>query len=150
MLKTTTGKSHEEVIKLPRNRVKSEKSLMDRYSYFAFRKNTGCKHISQKTRSEVIKRINDLIIETVTKGHYNIRIPNLGIVTLIKHKSNISNYHGKVKRGDMVPKVHVYFQVSGEERRVSVLDFDFIAPRKQKRKLIKDFSNLEPTLKESI
>jgi hypothetical protein len=50
----------------------------------------------------------------------------------------------------MVPKVHVYFQVSGEERRVSVLDFDFIAPRKQKRKLIKDFSNLESTLKESI
>ena len=59
MLKTTIGKSHEEVIKLPRNRTKSEVNLLDKYAYHKFKTKTGSKNISIQTRNAVIKKINE-------------------------------------------------------------------------------------------
>jgi hypothetical protein len=150
MLKTTIGKSHEELVKLPRNRTKSDVDLTNYSSYKKFKENTGNSQITLKQRNAVIKQINKMIMDTVTQGHYNIRIPNLGFITLIKHRSNINSYDGKIKRGDFVPKVHVYFQLYGEEKRIAILDFDFISPRKYKKQLLKNFHNLEPTLKESF
>lgn len=149
MLKTTIGKSHEEVIKLPRNRTKAEVNLLDKYAYYKFKKKTGCKNISIQTRNAVIKKINERIMATILQGHYNVRIPNLGIITLIKHKAKGVGYGAKTKKGDLVPKVHIYFQVTGDERRVYVYDFDFISTRKHKRLLQKLFPAIADTVKES-
>lgn len=150
MLKTTTGKSLEERLKLPRNRDKSDYIFLSKESYAVFKKNTGRKHISFKTRSAVIKEINRLVSETVLEGHYNVRIPNLGIITLIKFKMHSPAFKMRSKKGDMACKIHIYFQVSGEERRVHMLDFDFVAQRKYSRKLRKDFLKLQETIKESF
>jgi hypothetical protein len=149
-LKTTIGKSLDEVVKLPRNRTKSDINLSDSSSYRRFKQNTGATNISQKTRNTVIKRINELIAQTVLENNYNIRIPNLGIVTLIKYKANNMGYGAKTKKGDMVGKIHIYFQVSGEERRVQILDFDFSENRKYKRHLKKILPHIMDNIKESF
>jgi hypothetical protein len=149
MLKTTTGKSHNELIKLSRNRIKADTSLLDKASYSKFKKNTGCDNISSQTRSAVIKRINELIMDTVIEGNYNIRIPNLGIIALIKFKAANLNYHAKTKNGDLVAKVHVYFQLSGENNRTYITDFDFSPKRERSRYLKKIFPQIADTLKET-
>jgi len=148
MLKTTIGKSHEEVIKLPRNRTRAEVRLLDKVAYYKFKKKTDCKHISIQTRNAVIKKINERIIDTVLQGHYNVRIPNLGIIALIKIKANRVGYGAKMKRGDLFAKVHIYFQVTGDERRVYVYDFDFVSTRKHKRLLRKTFPSMAESIKE--
>jgi hypothetical protein len=150
MLKTTTGKSLDEMRKLSRNKFKSDHSFLNYEGYLKFKKNTGLTHVTQKQRSQIIKKVNDLISTTVLKGHYNIRIPNLGIVLLIKFKYYRPGTHGKIKKGDMMPKIHVYFQVTGEEKRVYVLDFDFTAARKYKGILHQNFKELEPLIKQSF
>ena len=149
-MKTTIGKSLEEVIKLSRNRTKSDISLSDSSSYKRFKDSTGSTNISRKTRNSVIKRVNELIAETVLENNYNIRIPNLGIVTLIKYKAGKVGYGAKTKKGDMVGKIHIYFQVSGEERRVQILDFDFSENRKYKRHLKKILPHIMDNIKESF
>lgn len=149
-MKTTIGKSLQEVIKLSRNRTKSDISLSDSSSYKRFKDNTGSTNISRKTRNSVIRRINELIAETVLENNYNIRIPNLGIVTLIKYKAGKVGYGAKTKKGDMVAKIHIYFQVSGEERRVQILDFDFSENRKYKRHLKKILPHIMDNVKESF
>lgn len=148
MLKTTIGKSHSELIKLPRNRNKADLILLNKPGYYKFKKNTGCDNISIQTRSAVIKRINELVMDTVLQGNYNIRIPNLGIITLIKFRAKNVNYGAKTKKGDAVPKVHIYFQVSGEERRVYMLDFDFVSKRTHARHLKKIYPQIAETIKE--
>jgi len=149
MLKTTTGKSHNELIKLPRNRTKADIILLDNVGYYKFKKNTGCDNISSQTRSAVIKRINELIMDTVIEGNYNIRIPNLGIITLMKFRAKNLNYGAKTKRGDLMAKVHVYFQLTGEENRTYMTDFDFSPSRKHTRYLKKIFPQIADSLKET-
>lgn len=149
-MKTTIGKNLNEVIKLQRNRTKSDISLSDSSSYKRFKENTGSTNISKKLRNEVIRRVNELVAETVLENNYNIRIPNLGIVTLIKYKAHRVGYGAKTKKGDTVAKIHIYFQVSGEERRVQILDFDFSENRKYKRHLKKMLPHIQDNIKESF
>ena len=89
-------------------------------------------------------------MDKIIEGNYNIRIPNLGIITLIKFKVKKISYYAKTKKGEMTSKIHFYSQITGPENRTYILDFDFIAKRDYTRKLKKKFPQLAETIKESF
>ena len=93
--------------------------------------------------------MNELIMDKVIEGNYNIRIPNLGIITLIKFKTKKVKHFAKIKKGDPILKIHLYSQITGEDNRTFVLDFDFTAKREYTRLLQKRFSNIADAIKES-
>lgn len=145
-MKTTIGKSLDEVRKLQRNRLSSEVLLSDVKYHKKFVQNTGRKHITNKKRNEVINAINDMIMQTVIQGQYNVRIPGLGIMTILKLKLRKPIYHNRHLKDQLFPKVHLYFQAYGEETRTMLYDLEFYPSRKYKQ----DLKKLAPKYLDSI
>jgi hypothetical protein len=146
-MKTTIGKSHKEVVKLPRNKSKSDFDALTARGYKEFIRRTGKRNITQAQRGQIIKKINGLAMETILKGQYNIRFPYLGILTLIRVPYNHTPTHSQTSRVKYFPKIHFYFQVTGEENRIMLYDMTFNACRKYRQRLEKETEKFIDSLK---
>ena len=55
-------------------------------AYHLFRKETGIKDITYKQFCQIPRRIHAKLIERCLQGRYSARIPNLGVIRVIRYK----------------------------------------------------------------